>query len=682
MQCCKKVFVLQSDIQTLLLRQDHARMIPREHARKPVRGRCAGAVCPAAWQLLHNLGNNTWGILALLQLAKFFADSRKLPVVAMPMKMFLPHTPDDTSAVGLPANVTASEMQVLRPVSQKHAFEVASARSCVCSQPDQLLSALKEIAVNVLYSADTSAGAVKEMLDCTTQQISSQAVTALVSLLVSPDSQFRSAAEALLVRLQGGAQEAAQNSDALQKGIAVLLSTNCASFLISAYGEHLQTVEDFLQQNSQASLRQLCLGDSCSMHPVVDLAAPLLACSITDDGSMASRLKAIAISCWSISTAILNSMGLLECGTALSSQCEALLVAALRAIAIVWETHIKQHTLSSSHEKIQQSLGFIAMLLHMPRYFPNMTRTLSEVWISSLMTVTSDLPSPVPWSQDVHAAAVSFVSSDGNVPSFVRKHISGLLGSSAPGNMSKVAAGTAASLSDLPSTQKTDKNLKVIDLTENEDASPRRRHVTNKQANGNNSPLLKAWNATGAKKPSLEGSQTPAGLSGFSGGRTLGGSRMNFVRTGPNAGKKLDGLVHANSPMLRSNSIPQPASTTQRLMQVQQAAIAASTSHGAAPAASAPKPGTRRVTAQPGAVKRLTQRVKRLRDMLEQGDSDSDQFDDDEGKWTKKIRPVQSRPLQPGATHMKVSLTSKYPLKAGTTPFLFRALPVLHCATR
>lgn len=651
--------------------------LPGEHVRKFVRGRGTPVVCPAAWQLLHHLVNNTWGIAALLQLAEFVAGSRNFSVVASTVSIMLPMGADGTAAAGMPPGVSTSGMQTLRPKLQTSSFEGASAVRCVCSQPIQLLNALKDMtaaALLTLSTAETSAPVMKELLQCTSKLISTQAFTALVSVLVSPDAQCRSAAEALVVNLPA-AQEVVQNSDALQKGVVFLLSTECSSILLSAFGDHLHHVETFLQQNSQASLMQLCQGDACTLQPVISFAAPLLACSISDDGSMVESLEPIAISCWSISKSILDRMALLDMHTELSTQSEALLVASLRAMAIVWETH-KSSVLNVSSDELPKSLSFLSLLLSVPRYFPNMTRTLSEVWGSCLMTVTSELPT-VPWPKNVRETATGFVANvDGNVPSFIRKHIAGLLGSSAPGNMSRLAAGQA--LSDLPA-QKTapktppqkSKNLSIIDLTENEDASPPRPKPTSKKTNADTSPLLRAWSAAEGRKASAGVDKAGPSQPGFSGGRKV--SALNFARTGPNVGKEIVRPGHAMAP-LPSGKKTVPPDAQRRTQEQQQWMNVASTSAGTAPgaaaaaraasASAAPKAGSWHATApKPSAGKKLKERKKRLRDIIDHdgGDSDSDQFDSDEDEWRKKARPAPSRPFQPGATHVVVNASKNEP---------------------
>ena len=102
-------------------------------------------VCPAAWQLLHQLVHNAWGVQALLELAKFFADSSTYSVVSSPVTMMLPTGANGTSAESVPQGVSTKAMQILRPTSQEDRFAWASVVSCVCFQPVELLLSLIHI---------------------------------------------------------------------------------------------------------------------------------------------------------------------------------------------------------------------------------------------------------------------------------------------------------------------------------------------------------------------------------------------------------------------------------------------------------------------------------------------------------------------------------------------------------
>lgn len=682
---------LQADVQSLLAEKYRLPGIPQEYACKAKPGSFKPVVCPAAWQLLESLANNAWGVKSLLQVATFLSDVTTSQIVSSPVSVVLPTVCNGQPIVALPQGVSSLGHQTALPFSK---LEGASAVSSECSQPIQLFDALRDVtyqAVSSLSSGDSLAPAIQEILGCSSDSISRDAMAALVSNLVSAHLPCRNAAESFVINLKGS-QEIVHNSDALQKGVSFLLSNECASFMLATFGDHLQRVEAFLDSNKQSSLLQLCQGDTYTVQPVIAFAAPLLVCSMADDDAIDSRLEPIAVTCWSISKAILESMARLDMRAQLSLQCEALLVAALRAMAIVWETHQKI-VMDVLPSEVPEALSFIRLLLIVPRYFPHMTRSLSEVWSPSLMTITTDLPAAMPLPSSVREAAVGFLANvDGNIPSFLRKHVASLLGASAPGNMARLAAGQE--LSDLPAKQVAPAKP-VIDLTLFEDTTPPTPKAAAKKAQPD-SPLLRAWDAAEARNPAAAAQKAADAGSlhtTFSGGRKLGG--LNFARTGLNVGKDVvpplpKGKVsastsHAQNQLETLQAKPGQVLPAARSVSATKAAAAPTAAASAASTVAARATTIMRapslsLKSSNAKMSRPAKSGKRLRDFIDGGpDSDSDEYDSDEEVWRKKRRP--SRPLVNGATHISVPTTKGNSIPKPGTPSFLLSLPFYYFPT-
>jgi hypothetical protein len=645
---------VQVDLQTILAEEKGRAVIPAEQLRRATRGTSQAAVCPAAWRLLLQLPPNAWGMTAILQLAASISqceeeDARKEVVLG-----FHPSNYGTFSAMWPSKLTPVRRVQQPPAVSHEHASE--GLQSLLFDlQPLQLLEALSALLCEALEQLKHSSSALLQLLLSPQQTgpLNDDAITCLTTLLVSPRLQFNTMAEAVVGRLSPTSDFEEAPAEALQAGLSALVRGSCSHVMLEALLQLLQDAGELVKRSAGiGTWQQLAMHQNGSLEALLVFQAKLLSCLTIQPGPDQTAepadkiLSPLADQTWSLSSDILSaatSQNGCDPVHQLHGPAEALLIAAIRAMAVTWVTH-QSSVLELPSAELAKKLDFLGPLLSVPGALAHMTHmhsSLMEVWCSAVMAVTDALPSPVPWTESVQEQAVALLSQN-SVPGFVKNHISRLLGPAAPGNLFRLQPGRA--LSELPRRAQ-----RIIDLTTPEPArSPVKPQDSGvlpgvvtppskrpKPLSLPESPLLQAWERATSQSPATKAQSTEHHTEA----RSARGISISSSAPMP---KHSSAASSALVPRLTSK----PAICPSTMANLEAALIR--------------KAGPKRMSKPSSA----PPKKKRLRDIVDgngQSSDDEKALDDDEFFMPLRRSKPPYRPFKAGATHITIARHSTLP---------------------